>query len=111
MTCQLASGFDNVTRTVVVGGAIIVIILCAVWWKKHSEEVEAHDSALPKCVVRLGSEKLCNERLDEHHQECFTYTYKPGMKYSRGFFDEAAYLECIVLEPDPWLAQRAAKKR
>jgi heme exporter protein D len=81
--------------------AVIALAVVSLWWQRRRLLGEARDRARPACVERLGDEATCQQHLDAYDDDC--------SRYGHAFVDGAGYLECIVLTPDGWYAERKAR--
>jgi hypothetical protein len=79
------------------------------WWQRRALGDEARALALPACTERLGSEDACRDHLATYHDECARLTFHGGGQRSLNpgpaRIDHAAYLECVVLGVDAWVAE------
>jgi len=110
---------DWMPRRQVVGLVALAIVVCTwlmvAWWQRRALCNEARERALPACTSRLGSEEACREHLARYHDDCATLTFHGGKgRTSPGqkpYVNQQAYLECVVLGVDAWVAENGRQPR
>ena len=91
-----------------IGAAFAIVgVMAFIWWHRASEDRKAQADAMPGCIEKLGSREVCERHMSEHHRECFAANFKGGGRFSQSrSFDQAGYLDCIVVGAEPWEAAR-----
>jgi hypothetical protein len=102
----------NATIAATIGIALLVLgAVCWSWWETRVAAGRARAAALPACVEQLG-EEACRAHLEQHHADCARLTTLHPSRGSRGptGIDQAAYLRCVVLGVDEWVAENGRRQ-
>ena len=110
---------DRIPKRVVVGAIAVGIALSAAflnaWWQRRTLGNEARARALPACAERLGGEDACREQMARYHDDCARLTFhdsrgQRSLNPGPARIDQDAYLECVVLGVDEWVAENARQR-
>jgi hypothetical protein len=108
----------NQGRWWVLGLALVIGLGMMGWvvygfWKHRAEDAELRASVLVECAARLGGEAACREHLAKSHDDCARLTRTRPGRYSGGTDspNRDAYLSCVVLGVDEWVAENGRKKQ
>jgi len=90
----------------------VTVLVLRNWWQRRALGEAARAQAMPGCIARLGDEATCRDHLAANDEDCARLTFRGGgMRGSPGpaRIEPVAYLDCIVLGVDGWVAQNKRK--
>ena len=101
-------------KTIVAAIGLAVLLLGWVlvgWFRERREDGRLRDQALPACAERLGSAETCRAHVAQYHDDCARLTRRrPGrLSNEKGGPDLDAYVSCVVLGVDGWVADNGRK--
>lgn len=99
-----------VVKSAVFGALGLAVVLAIVLWATRRDEWAAERAARPECISRVGSEVACEERIEQHHRECFNLTFDRGGRGRASSLDQAGYTACVVDTPVVWLEKKRVEK-